>query len=55
VDSFTGSENRGNDAGEVVVTAGEVLVISRDDWPRLHGYFVCPSLDALYGLLSDPR
>jgi hypothetical protein len=41
-------------AGEVVVTDGEVLAIPEGAFPRLHGYFVCPSPDALYVLIADP-
>ncbi len=41
-------------AGAVVAVDGEVLAIPRDAWPRLHGYFVCPSPDALYVLTPDP-
>lgn len=39
--------------GRVVVEAGDVLPIPDGAWPRLHGYFVCPSADALYVLLED--
>ncbi|HEV8488230.1 MAG TPA: hypothetical protein VGQ58_00410 [Candidatus Limnocylindrales bacterium] len=42
-------------AGQVVVANGDVLVIPERDWPRLQGYFVCPSNDELYVLLSDPE
>ena len=41
-------------AGEVVATDGEVLAIPEGAFPRLHGYFVCPSPDALYVLIADP-
>ena len=41
-------------AGQVVVSDGDVLPIPQSEWPRLHGYFVCPSPDALYVLLVDP-
>jgi hypothetical protein len=40
--------------GQVVATSGETLDIPEGAWPRLHGYFVCPSPDALYVLLDDP-
>jgi hypothetical protein len=40
--------------GQVVATDGEVLAVPEGAWPRLHGYFVCPSPDALYVLLQDP-
>jgi hypothetical protein len=40
-------------SGSVVVADGEVLSIPHEEWPRLHGYFVCPSFAALYVLL-DP-
>lgn len=42
-------------AGKVVVTDGQVLDIAAGGWPRLAGYFVCPSRDALYILLADPE
>jgi hypothetical protein len=41
-------------AGAAVVTDGEVLAIPEGAFPRLHGYFVCPSPDALYILTPDP-
>jgi hypothetical protein len=41
-------------AGTVVAVDGEVLAIPPAAWPRLHGYFVCPSSDALYILAADP-
>lgn len=41
-------------SGSVIVADGDVLVIPGQDWPRLAGYFVCPSPDALYVLLADP-
>jgi hypothetical protein len=41
-------------AGQVVVTDGQVLPIPQADWPRLHGYFVCPAPDALYVLVVEP-
>ena len=41
-------------AGQVVATDGERLEIPEGAWPRLHGYFVCPSTNALYVLLEDP-
>jgi len=40
--------------GRVVARDGEVVVIPEGAWPRLNGYFVCPSQDALYILLTDP-
>lgn len=40
--------------GEVVVSDGDVLDIPDVEWPRLAGYFVCPSTDALYILAEDP-
>jgi hypothetical protein len=42
-------------AGAIVVRDGDVLDIPLDSWPRLAGYFVCPSTSALYVLLEDPR
>jgi hypothetical protein len=41
-------------AGAVVVTDAEVLAIPEGAFPRLNGYFVCPSPDALYILAEDP-
>ena len=41
-------------AGAVVATDGEILAIPEGAFPRLHGYFVCPSTDALYILIADP-
>jgi hypothetical protein len=41
-------------AGAVVATDGETLAIPAGAFPRLHGYFVCPSPDALYILSEDP-
>jgi hypothetical protein len=41
-------------AGAVVATDGETLAIPAGAFPRLHGYFVCPSPDALYILAEDP-
>jgi hypothetical protein len=41
-------------AGQVIAADGEALPIPEGAWPRLHGYFVCPSADALYVLLQDP-
>ena len=40
--------------GNVVARDGEEVVIPDGQWPRLHGYFVCPSPDAIYVLLTDP-
>ena len=39
---------------QVVAKDGEVLEIPQGAFPRLKGYFVCPSADALYVLLQDP-
>ena len=41
-------------SGAIVAADGEVLGIPQGAWPRLHGYFVCPSRDALYVLIQDP-
>jgi hypothetical protein len=41
-------------AGQVVVRDGDVMVIPEADWPRVAGYFVCPSTDAVYVLAEDP-
>ena len=41
-------------SGQVVAADGETLEIAEGALPRLHGYFVCPSTDALYVLLQDP-
>ena len=41
-------------SGQVVVKDGEVLDIPQGAFPRLKGYFVCPSRDAVYVLLQDP-
>ncbi|HSL76284.1 MAG TPA: hypothetical protein VK867_05025 [Candidatus Limnocylindrales bacterium] len=40
--------------GQVVAKDGDVLDIPEGAFPRLTGYFVCPSPDALYVLLQDP-
>lgn len=40
--------------GVKVAGVGEVLDIPDGAWPRLHGYFVCPTADALYVLSKDP-
>lgn len=40
-------------SGQVVVTDGEVLEMPQGAFPRLRGYFVCPSTDAVYVLLQD--
>jgi hypothetical protein len=40
--------------GQVVAADGDVLDIPQGAYPRLKGYFVCPSTDALYVLLQDP-
>ena len=39
--------------GQVVAADGDVLDIPVGAAPRLHGYFVCPSMDALYVFLED--
>jgi hypothetical protein len=41
-------------AGQVVAADGDTLDIPEGALPRLHGYFVCPSTNALYVLLQDP-
>ncbi|MEK6720256.1 MAG: hypothetical protein AABZ33_06235 [Chloroflexota bacterium] len=41
-------------AGEVVARDGELVALPDGDWPRLHGYFVCPSPDAIYVLRATP-
>ncbi|MFL5684673.1 MAG: hypothetical protein ACJ77D_01335 [Chloroflexota bacterium] len=41
-------------SGQVVAAHGETLDVPEGALPRLHGYFVCPSTDALYVLLHDP-
>ena len=41
-------------AGAAVATDGDVLAIPQGAWPRLDGYFVCPSPAALYILATDP-
>ena len=41
--------------GAVVATNGEKLAIPAGAFPRLKGYFVCPSPDALYILAADPQ
>ena len=41
--------------GAVVVTDGDRLAIPQGAFPRLNGYFVCPSPDALYILAADPQ
>ncbi len=41
--------------GAVVVTNGDKLAIPAGAFPRLNGYFVCPSPDALYILATDPQ
>jgi hypothetical protein len=41
-------------SGQVVATNGEGFDIPEGALPRLHGYFVCPSDNALYVLLQDP-
>ena len=42
-------------AGAVVVSDGDMLAIPQAAFPRLQGYFVCPSPDALYILAADPQ
>jgi hypothetical protein len=41
--------------GAVVMTDGDKLAIPGGAFPRLQGYFVCPSPDALYILAADPQ
>ena len=41
-------------AGQVVAKDGDALDVPEGAFPRLKGYFVCPSQDALYVLLQDP-
>lgn len=41
-------------SGQVVAANGEGLDVPEGALPRLHGYFVCPSDNALYVLLQDP-
>ena len=41
--------------GGVIVTDGDKLAIPEGAFPRLQGYFVCPSPDALYILAADPQ
>ena len=41
--------------GRIVARDGERIVLPEADWPRLHGYFVCPGTTALYVLLRDPE
>lgn len=41
-------------SGQVVAANGEGLDIAEGALPRLHGYFVCPSDNAIYVLLQDP-
>jgi len=41
--------------GQVIVRDGDILPIPPAAWPRLHGYFVCPSTDAVYVLIQDPE
>jgi hypothetical protein len=41
--------------GAVVATNGDKLAIPEGAFPRLKGYFVCPSPDALYILETDPQ
>lgn len=40
--------------GQVVAGQGETLDIPAGARPRLHGYLVCATADALYVLLRDP-
>jgi hypothetical protein len=40
--------------GAVVAADGDELAIPQGAFPRLHGYFVCPSTDAIYVLEQDP-
>jgi hypothetical protein len=41
--------------GQIVARDGDVMFIPPAAWPRLHGYFVCPSTDAVYVLITDPE
>jgi hypothetical protein len=41
-------------SGVVVAADGEILMIPEGAFPRLRGYFVCPSTDAVYVLSADP-
>ncbi len=41
-------------AGEIVARDGEFVALPEADWTRLHGYFVCPSHDAIYVLPKIP-
>ena len=40
--------------GKQVAADGDVLDIPEGAWPRLGGYFVCPSTAAIYVLEQDP-
>lgn len=42
-------------SGSVVARDGEVLPIPEAARPRLAGYFICPSSNALYVLFVDPQ
>ena len=57
-DGFTGDADMavvlGPD-GQEVAADGDVLQMPEADWPRLGGYFVCPSTDAVYVLEIDPE
>jgi hypothetical protein len=54
-DGFIGGASDVTDSsGQVVVRDGEVLEMPQGAFPRLKGYFVCPSRDALYVLSQDP-
>lgn len=44
----------GDPDGQVVARDGDRINLPEAAWPRLHGYFVCPSEDAIYVLLRDP-
>lgn len=41
--------------GQIVARHGQRLDIPERQWPRLGGYFVCASRDAIYVLLDDPQ
>ena len=41
-------------AGRLVASDGEAIAIPEHDWPRLNGYFVCPTGDKLFILSTDP-
>jgi hypothetical protein len=41
--------------GQILARDGDVMFIPPAAWPRLHGYFVCPSANAVYVLITDPE